>query len=134
MSCELMTSVANQNLFYEVRYGKETFEQKIEDIAAFVTRMYRSNQQNNADLDAEEARAIQGIIYCRKRETCDQVTSALRCKGLNAGAFHRGLTQRACDNAAEQWQNAHELVKKGSKYIDVIGQSQTVLLPLLSKF
>lgn len=84
--------------------------------------MYRDNLKRNTGLTEDEARAIQGIIYCRKRETCDSVASALRCKGISAGAYHRGLSATACDSAAERWQNAHELARQGKKFVDVIGE------------
>lgn len=105
-----------------MRYIEDSFNAKIDDISKFIMRMYRNNMKSNNDINEDEARAIQGIIYCRKRETCDQVTSALRCKGISAGAFHRGLTPKACDAAAEQWQNAHELARQGKKLVDVIGE------------
>lgn len=112
-----------QNLFYEVRYIEDSFQAKIDDIAKFITRMYRDNLKKNTHLEPDEARAIQGIIYCRKRETCDQVASELRNKGISAAAFHRGLTPRACEAAAEKWQNAHELARQGKKFVDVIGKN-----------
>lgn len=32
-----------------------------------------------------------GIIYCRLRATCDTLSHYLRCKGINARPYHRGL-------------------------------------------
>lgn len=101
---------------------QDSFNDKIDDVSKFITRMYRNNQQKHADSDLSTTQPIQGIIYCRKRETCDQVAGALRCKGLNAAAFHRGLTTKACEKAAEKWQNAHDLASKGNPYIDIIGK------------
>jgi superfamily II DNA helicase RecQ len=115
----------SQNLFYEVRYIEDDFQKKLENAVNYISSMHRRKMKKNPDISDEEARVIQGIIYCRKRETCDKVANALRAKGIMASAFHRGLTPKACDATCAQWLNAEELQRQGKRYVDVIGKLRT---------
>ena len=42
-------------------------------------------------LYTRRGRPSSGIIYCRRRATCDALAAYLRGKGLNARPYHRGL-------------------------------------------
>lgn len=50
------------------------------DILDFITTLHRRRKRPSS-----------GIIYCRKKDTCDELSSFLRKKGLNAKAYHKGL-------------------------------------------
>ena len=110
------------NLFYEVRYTKNDFTEKLTDISTFINGLYKRKQKRDTNLTADEARSICGIIYCRAKQTCDAVSEALRKKGVNAGAYHRGMKDQDAERNADQWRNAEALAKDGKKRIDCIGR------------
>lgn len=69
------------NLFYEVRYlSNPSASTQMTDIFDYVTSLYR-----------RRGKASSGIVYCRMRKTCDDLSSYLRGKGLNAKPYHRGI-------------------------------------------
>ncbi len=60
------------NLFYEIRPKQDTYKQILQEI----------NQRPNQS----------GIIYCQSRKTVDSVTKKLTKDGINAKAYHAGLS------------------------------------------
>jgi superfamily II DNA helicase RecQ len=42
-------------------------------------------------LHRRRGRPSSGIIYCRAKVTCDELSAYLRGKGLNAKPYHRGI-------------------------------------------
>ncbi|MBA94256.1 MAG: DNA helicase RecQ [Rickettsiales bacterium] len=60
------------NLFYEIRPKQDTYKQILQEIKQ------RPNQS--------------GIIYCQSRKTVDSVTKKLTKDGINAKAYHAGLS------------------------------------------
>ena len=60
------------NLFYEIRPKQDTYKQILNEIKQ------RPNQS--------------GIIYCQSRKTVDSVTKKLTKDGINAKAYHAGLS------------------------------------------
>ena len=93
----------------------------MDDISVFISNLYRRKAKRDSEMSEEEARVVSGIIYCRSKKSCDDVATALRRKGINAAAFHRGLKDRDNDNTARMWQQAEAYAKKGQKRIDCIG-------------
>ena len=41
--------------------------------------------------------------YCIKRETCEEVSSALGDRGMQADAYHAGLSTRAREQVQSEW-------------------------------
>jgi len=115
---------------------QDNFGKKIADLTGFITNLYRRKAKKadtgqastSNNMSEEESRAVSGIVYCRSKKSCDIVSDALRKKGINAAAFHRGLKDNETDRNAYLWQNAEALAKKGSKRIDCIG-GPTLELP-----
>lgn len=110
------------NLFYEVRYVRNDFPEKLNDTSSFIHNLYRRKQRRDADLTVNEARSICGIIYCRAKSTCDMVAEGLRKKGINAAAYHRGMKDTDAERNADLWRNAGALAKDGKKRVDCIGK------------
>lgn len=97
---------------------------KLNDISGFIHNLYRRKSRKNEDIqDPAEARCVSGIIYCRAKKTCDMVAEALRKKGINAAAFHRGLKDWEADKNAKMWRDAEALARAGKKRVDCIGES-----------
>ncbi|KAJ7575093.1 ATP-dependent DNA helicase [Mycena floridula] len=79
------------NLFYEVRYGSSA-RPDMSEICQYISDIHR-----------KRGRASSGIIYCRAKDTCNQLSSYLRGKGLNARPYHRGIKPSELDRTLRQW-------------------------------
>ncbi|KAF9013156.1 P-loop containing nucleoside triphosphate hydrolase protein [Cyathus striatus] len=81
------------NLFYEVRYlSNPDPVSQMADIFEFISTLYR-----------RRGRPSSGIIYCRTRKTCDEVSTYLRGKGLNSKPYHRGVGASTLDSTLKNW-------------------------------
>ncbi|EIW81225.1 ATP-dependent DNA helicase [Coniophora puteana RWD-64-598 SS2] len=83
------------NLFYEVRYksGVDPLS-RMAEVLDFITTLYRRRERPSS-----------GIIYCRTRATCDDLSAFLRGKGLSARPYHRGIKSNVLDTTLKQWEN-----------------------------
>lgn len=69
------------NLFYETRYhGPLDQAEHMGDIHQLIANMHQ-----------RRGRPSSGIVYCRLRTACDELSDFLRKKGINARPYHRGL-------------------------------------------
>ncbi|KAH0826214.1 P-loop containing nucleoside triphosphate hydrolase protein [Lanmaoa asiatica] len=94
------------NLFYEVRY-KSAPEclSLMQDILEFIEALHRRRNRPSS-----------GIIYCRKREMCDELSNYLRGKGLNARPYHRGISSKTLSKTLKEW----EVGGTGEGGVDVV--------------
>lgn len=82
-----------ENLYYEVRYRSDDDPvSKMADVHDFVTTLYRRRGRTSC-----------GIIYCKRRTTCDELSSYLRGKGINSKPYHRGIPPRTLDMTLSDW-------------------------------
>jgi len=85
-----------QNLFYEVSHSTE----RIIPSSNPVQVRYISKQDTLAlkvseyieRLHKKRGMPSTGIVYCRTRQTCDELADFLQGKGLGARPYHRGLS------------------------------------------
>ncbi|KAL5524624.1 hypothetical protein ACEPAF_9764 [Sanghuangporus sanghuang] len=83
-----------ENLFYEVRYSPDlSQEERMADVYQFI-----------ASLHQRRGRPSSGIVYCRLRSTCDDLSHYLRRNGINARPYHRGLKPKELDRTLQEWQ------------------------------
>ena len=69
------------NLFYEIKYSASPDRvAQMADVHQFI-----------ANLHQRRGRPSSGIVYCRMRNACDELAQYLRCNGINARPYHRGL-------------------------------------------
>lgn len=69
------------NLFYEIKYTAALDSlSRMSAVHDFVQSLYR-----------RRARPSSGIVYCRTRKMCDQLSAVLRGKGISARPYHRGI-------------------------------------------
>jgi len=69
------------NLFYEIKYTAALDSvPRMSAVHDFVMTLHR-----------RRARPSSGIIYCRARKTCDELSAFLRGKGISARPYHRGI-------------------------------------------
>ncbi|KAF9465274.1 P-loop containing nucleoside triphosphate hydrolase protein [Collybia nuda] len=81
------------NLFYEVRYMSvpEPVSQ-MADIFDYITTIY-----------GRRGRPSSGVIYCRKRATCDELSRYLSTKGIRSKPYHRGVGSSTLDKTLKDW-------------------------------
>ncbi|KAL1745795.1 P-loop containing nucleoside triphosphate hydrolase protein [Schizophyllum fasciatum] len=79
------------NLYYEVRYTNQA-SGHMKDIHDLILRLHE-----------RRGRPSSGIIYCRRRDTCDELAEYLRRKGMNARPYHRGIKGPALDKTLAEW-------------------------------
>ncbi|KAJ7643735.1 ATP-dependent DNA helicase [Roridomyces roridus] len=81
------------NLFYEVRYlSTPNPMSQMADIADYIFTLYERRERPSS-----------GIVYCRTRASCDELSGYLRGKGLNSRPYHRGLPPATLDRTLKDW-------------------------------
>jgi superfamily II DNA helicase RecQ len=76
------------NLYYEVKYfsessfGGSSYRQN--DILLFLNKLAAAQPMEDG-----KRTPVAGIIYCRAKQTCDDLAQWLRGKGVMAGSYHR---------------------------------------------
>ncbi|EMD39586.1 hypothetical protein CERSUDRAFT_111898 [Gelatoporia subvermispora B] len=82
------------NLFYEVQYLASSYQDAhMSEIHKYISRLHE-----------RRGRPSSGIIYCRTRKTCDELSQFLRGKGLNARPYHRGIPPATLDRTLADWE------------------------------
>ncbi|KDQ62727.1 hypothetical protein JAAARDRAFT_66384 [Jaapia argillacea MUCL 33604] len=94
------------NLFYEVRYAPypDPFTQ-MNEIFTYITTLHQ-----------RRGRPSSGIIYCRNRKTCDDLSAFLRGKGLNSRPYHKGIKSGTLDKTLKDWEQGGD----GDGGVDVV--------------
>ncbi|KAF8547656.1 ATP-dependent DNA helicase [Imleria badia] len=77
----------------------------MQDILEFIESLHRRRNRPSS-----------GIIYCRKRGMCDELSNYLRVKGLNAQPYHRGISQKTLNKTLKEW----EIGGTGEGGVDVV--------------
>ncbi|KAM5533615.1 hypothetical protein V8D89_012728 [Ganoderma adspersum] len=95
------------NLYYEIRYqSNPNPTSHMIDIYEYIENLHR-----------RRGRASSGIVYCRTRALCDELADFLRKKGIQAKAYHRGLSNSALDKTLKEWDEGGTGVPGG---VDVV--------------
>ncbi|KAJ7034020.1 ATP-dependent DNA helicase [Mycena alexandri] len=81
------------NLFYEVRYmSAPNPASQMADISDYIFTLYERRERPSS-----------GIVYCRTRAACDDLSAYLRGKGLNSRPYHRGIPSATLDKTLKEW-------------------------------
>ena len=81
------------------------------NLSLSVKRGYKSAEKMHFILNFIKARPHDaGIIYCLSRKTTEKVAADLRKKGINAAAYHAGLSNSERSQTQEQFKNDQLLV------------------------
>ncbi|KAG6860782.1 hypothetical protein C0995_007588 [Termitomyces sp. Mi166 len=78
---------------YQVQYFAN-FEpvSQMAQVCEYITTLYRRRKRPSS-----------GVIYCRKRATCDELSRYLRTKGINSQPYHRGVSPHTLDKTLREW-------------------------------
>ncbi|KAF7364828.1 ATP-dependent DNA helicase [Mycena venus] len=81
------------NLFYEVRYmSAPNPASQMADICDYIFTLYQRRERPSS-----------GIVYCRTRASCDELSGYLRGRGLNSRPYHRGIPSATLDKTLTEW-------------------------------
>ncbi|KAJ7133631.1 P-loop containing nucleoside triphosphate hydrolase protein [Mycena epipterygia] len=81
------------NLFYEVRYmSAPNPASQMNDICDYIFTLYQRRDRPSS-----------GIVYCRTRASCDELSGFLRGKGLASRPYHRGIPNATLDKTLRDW-------------------------------
>jgi ATP-dependent DNA helicase RecQ len=81
------------------------------NLSLSVKRGYKNVEKMHYILNFIKARPMEaGIIYCLSRKTTEKVAEDLRKKGINAAAYHAGMTPLERNQTQEQFKNDQLLV------------------------
>ncbi|KAG1841899.1 P-loop containing nucleoside triphosphate hydrolase protein [Suillus subalutaceus] len=82
------------NLFYDIKYTAALDSlSRMSAVYDFVMTLHR-----------RRARPSSGIIYCRTRAACDELSAFLRGKGISARPYHRGIKSHMLDKTLSEWE------------------------------
>ncbi|KAG1788144.1 P-loop containing nucleoside triphosphate hydrolase protein [Suillus plorans] len=82
------------NLFYDIKYTAALDSlSRMSAVYDFVMTLHR-----------RRARPSSGIIYCRARLACDELSAFLRGKGISARPYHRGISSHMLDKTLSEWE------------------------------
>ena len=81
------------------------------NLSLSVKRGYKNVEKMHYILNFIKARPMEaGIIYCLSRKTTEKLAEDLRKKGINAAAYHAGMTPLERNQTQEQFKNDQLLV------------------------
>ncbi|KAH8829362.1 P-loop containing nucleoside triphosphate hydrolase protein [Flagelloscypha sp. PMI_526] len=91
--CKVIHPFNRSNLYYEVKCINNLDPGwRMNVIHQFIMRLY-----------AKTNAAVTGIVYCRVRKSCDELSDYLRQKGLNARPYHKGVPDKTRDRVLKGW-------------------------------
>lgn len=91
------TSSFRANLYYDVEF-KEALEEPFENLKGFALKAL------GADWDSEDCkRRGSGIVYCRTRDACEEVSLKLTSLGLLTKPYHGGMKPSEREENQAEW-------------------------------
>ncbi|KAF9929057.1 hypothetical protein FBU30_001900 [Linnemannia zychae] len=120
-----MTSFNRENLYYEVRFDTDRYE----NFLTFMKGIHKSHLKRLQEAAAvkstpparftsartftpaeppkpsvqQKIEPVCGIIYCRQRLMCDELAQRLLGNGISAAAFHSGMTPKQRSEVQRRW-------------------------------
>lgn len=103
---------SRKNLHFEVRF-KSDKKDHYDDFREFILSVYarkkkrlsltNGNSKNHNNTENNVSVSICGIIYAKKRDTCEEVAKRLKNDGINAQSYHAGLSSTMRDKTMKLW-------------------------------
>lgn len=95
------TSSFRANLYYDVEF-KETIDNPFENLKSFALKALGEGWESE-----DPKRRGSGIIYCRTRECCEEVSIKLSKLGLLTKPYHGGMNASERKENQTQWTEGH---------------------------
>ncbi|KAG4306362.1 hypothetical protein PORY_000350 [Pneumocystis oryctolagi] len=103
---------SRKNLHFEVRF-KSDRKDHYDDFRKFIFSVYarkkkrlslaNKNFSDQKDTKCDIPVSICGIIYAKKRDTCEEVANRLKNDGINAQSYHAGLSSTVRNKIMKLW-------------------------------
>lgn len=101
------------NLFYDV-FFRDTLKDPYDDLKEFVLneigpkdlpppKSQKFSNANNFVEPSTKKNTDVGIIYCRTRNECENIATALSRFGIRANAYHAGMTKHQRNECQQKW-------------------------------
>ena len=111
------------NLYYEVRL-KDQDNDPFKDIYSLLQGIYKLRSKriakNEGKSPIERVQGVCAIIYCLKKDTCDEVARLLREKNINAASYHAGITPPQRRKILKDWTDTDEYTIDPKNMVDVV--------------
>lgn len=92
---EYCQSVYRPNLHYSIVYANEDDPEELmdKDLVSYIKSIFDKHASDN-DV---------GIVYCRRKDRCDQVAAMLRRSQVVARSYHADLSTKARHETVDEW-------------------------------
>lgn len=91
-------SCFRKNLYYDIVY-KNSMKNDFPELKEYIDQCLVENEEDNL---SGKDKAV-GIIYCRKKDTCESVALGLRKQGVLCKAFHASLKNSEKEQVQNDW-------------------------------
>ncbi|KAK9764112.1 hypothetical protein K7432_018679 [Basidiobolus ranarum] len=118
------TSFNRPNLHYEVRFkGEINDNDPYLDFRGFLKKLRSTSAQQSDAYEQggnHELQGVNGVIYCLERKMCEYVAQKLKKDGVNAEAYHAGLSNSAREKILKRWCKSTTETSSADPPIEVI--------------
>lgn len=95
------TPCFRKNLYYDIIY-KNTIRDDYIHLSAFITKRLKMKSSTSSKL-IDDKDASCGIIYCRTRDSTEEVAFGLNKQGIPSKAYHAALKDNERKQVQEDW-------------------------------
>ncbi|KAI5841304.1 P-loop containing nucleoside triphosphate hydrolase protein [Tricharina praecox] len=96
-----LTPTSRSNLHYEIRYINDSIN-PLDELVKWLTGVYKRRKARDGGAE-ERHSAVSGLIYCSKRQTCEDVAKELRGHKIGARPYHAGLSNDEKNDTTQNW-------------------------------
>ncbi|KAF8252820.1 ATP-dependent DNA helicase [Wilcoxina mikolae CBS 423.85] len=95
-----LLSTSRANLHYEIRYVNDQIN-PLDDLLKWLNGVYK--RRKSREDSGERYSAVSGLIYCQRRQTCEDVARELRNQGIGARPYHAALENQEKNDTTSNW-------------------------------
>ena len=114
------SSFIRSNLHYEVRFKPTDTNDAYPDLMALLDTVYKNRQKRLGDSVVERVKGVCGIIYCGRRDQCDQLAEWLRQRQIRAASYHAGLSANQRTQVLRQWTQTDSSDNDNALLVDIV--------------
>ncbi|KAI5819414.1 P-loop containing nucleoside triphosphate hydrolase protein [Pyronema omphalodes] len=94
-----LSSTSRTNLHYEIRYTNQDTP-LLDNVIQWLKGVYKRRKSR---VPNERPTAVSGLIYCHRRQTCEEVAKDLRSAGIGARPYHAALENHEKADTTTNW-------------------------------